>query len=155
MNDCIFCQIIAGESPASLCYEDDLVIGLLDIAPVNTGHLMVIPKRHATYLADLDEATGRHMWTVAQRAAAALRAAGARPASGLRCEGVNLFLADGEAAFQEVFHVHLHVFPRYKGDPFKLVTDWDLRPQRAELDAVAEQIASAYGRLWGKKRMGE
>lgn len=142
MTGCIFCQIIAGERPSSLCYEDDLVIGLMDIAPLTTGHFMVIPKRHATYLADLDEDTGRHMWSVAQRMAAALRD------SGVRCEGVNFFLADGEAAFQEVFHVHLHVFPRYAGDPFKLVADWDVRPPRAELDEVAGRIAAAYGRQW-------
>ena len=149
MNDCIFCQIIAGKSPASLCYEDDLVIGLMDIAPVNSGHMMVIPKRHATYLADLDESTGRRMWTVAQRTAAALRE------SGVRCEGVNLFLADGEAAFQEVFHVHLHVFPRFPGDPFKLAIDLDAPPERAELDDVAKRIGAAYARLWGKEGMGE
>ena len=103
---------------------------------------MVIPKRHAAYLADLDEATGRHVWTVAQRAAAALRE------SGVRCEGVNLFLADGAAAAQEVLHVHLHVFPRYRGDPFRLVADWDVRPPRAELDRVAARLRAAYDRLW-------
>ena len=86
MPDCIFCEIIAGRSPASVFYEDELVLGFLDHAPVNPGHAMVIPKQHLASLAELDEEIGRHIWTVAQRTAAALRQ------SGLRCEGVQLLL---------------------------------------------------------------
>lgn len=142
MTDCIFCEIVAGRSPSSIFYDDELLLGLMTIGPVTEGHAMIIPKQHAAYLADLDELTGRHLWTVTQRTVAALRAAG------VRCEGVNLFLADGEAAFQEIFHVHMHVFPRYAGDPFKLVADWNIKPPRSELDRVAEQIRSAYERLW-------
>ncbi len=141
MNDCVFCRIVTGESPASVVYEDDVVLAFLDIRPVNPGHAMVIPKLHAASLADLDEATGRHLWTISQRTAAALRR------SGVKCEGVNLFLADGEAAFQEVFHVHLHVFPRYKGDSFRLIADWSARPPREELDRIAAQIRTAYEQL--------
>ncbi len=142
MGDCIFCRIIAGESPVSAFYEDDTVLGLMDIGPVNPGHALIIPKIHAASLADLDEATGRHMWTVAQRTAAAIRQ------SGVRCEGINLFLADGEAAFQDVFHVHLHVFPRYKGDSFRIIANWGVKPSRQELDEVGREIRLAYGRLW-------
>ncbi len=141
MDGCIFCRIVAGESPASVFYEDDVVLGLMDIGPVTRGHAMIIPKEHAASLADLDEATGRHLWTITQRTAAAIRE------SGIRCEGINLFLADGEAAFQEVFHVHMHVLPRYEGDRFKLVVDWGARPSREELDHVARQIEKAYDRL--------
>ena len=143
MEDCIFCQIVARKCPASVFYEDDVVLGFMTIGPVTTGHAMVIPKQHAAYLGDMDEETGQHMWVVTQRAAAAIRK------SGVRCEGVNLFLADGEAAFQEVFHLHMHVFPRYQGDPFKLVADWDVNPPREELDRVARKIKTAYDRLWG------
>lgn len=141
-TDCVFCRIVAGQSPVSAFYEDDVVLGLMTIGPVTTGHAMVIPKRHFAYLADMDEETGRHLWTVTHRAAEAIRH------SGVRCEGVNLFLADGEAAFQEIFHVHMHVFPRYRGDPFKLVADWDVHPPRDELDEVAGRIRTAYDRLW-------
>jgi len=144
MQDCVFCKIVSGESPASIFYEDDIVFGVMTIGPVTTGHAMVIPKQHAPYLADMDEETGRHLWVVTQRTAAAIRE------SGVRCEGINLFLADGEAAFQEIFHVHMHVFPRYEGDPFKLVADWDIKPPREELDAVAKQVKLAYDRLWGR-----
>ncbi len=143
MQDCVFCQIIAGESPASVFYEDDVVLGFMTIGPVTTGHAMIVPKKHTAYLADLDEETGRHLWTVTQRTAAAIHE------SGVRCEGINLFLADGQAAFQEIFHIHIHVFPRYEGDSFKLIADWDVKPSREELDQVAQQIKLAYGRLWG------
>lgn len=142
MQDCVFCQIASGESPASIFYVDEIVIGIMTIGPVTTGHAMIIPRRHATYLADMEEETGRHLWNVTQRTAAAIRE------SGVRCEGINLFLADGEAAFQEVLHVHMHVFPRYEGDPFKLIADWDVKPSREELDSTAGQIRSAYDRLW-------
>ena len=142
MSDCIFCQIAAGESPASIFYEDDFVLGLMTIGPVTSGHAMILPRKHFTYMADMDEETGRHLFTITQRTAAAIRQ------SGVRCEGINLFLADGKAASQEIFHLHMHIFPRYKGDAFKLVADWNNKPPREELDSVAEQIKSAYEMLW-------
>ena len=137
--DCIFCQIVAGEAEASIVHDDGEILAFMDIRPVTPGHLLVIPKRHAPYLVDLDEATGAHMFVVAQRLAAALRA------SGLRCEGVNLFLADGEAANQEVLHVHLHVFPRFAGDSFRISADWSYSPPRAELDAQAALVQRGIG----------
>ena len=133
-DDCIFCTIVAGGTPASVVFEAPDLLAFLDIRPVTPGHLLIIPKRHAPYLADLEEATGGRMFTVAMRLAQALRA------SGLRCEGINLFLADGEAAFQEVFHTHLHVFPRFAGDTFRIDADWSIMPSRAELDDVAAQV---------------
>ncbi len=136
-SDCVFCAIVAGASPASVVYEDAGVLAFIDIRPVTPGHLLVIPKRHAPYLADLDEATGARLFVVAMRLAAALRA------SGLRCEGINLFLADGEAAFQEVFHAHLHVFPRFAGDTFRIDADWSVAPERSELDDIAAQVRAA------------
>jgi histidine triad (HIT) family protein len=138
MSDCVFCAIVAGTAPASVVYQDNLVLAFLDIAPVNPGHLLVIPKAHAASLADLDENTGAHLFQISMRMAQALRQ------SGVRCEGVNLFLADGEAAFQEVFHVHLHVLPRFKGDPFKIDADWTIRPPREELDSIAAKIRAVY-----------
>ena len=142
MEDCVFCQITAGESPASIFYEDDIVVGLMTIGPVTSGHAMIIPKQHAASLADMDENTGRHLWTITQRTAAAIRK------SGVKCEGINLFLADGEAAFQEIFHVHMHVFPRFQGDRFTLTADWSQKPSRDELDRIAQQIERAYDGLW-------
>jgi len=145
MSDCVFCDIVKRECPASIFYEDDAVLGFMTIGPITTGHSMIIPKSHVVYLAELDEETGKHLFTVSQRVAAAIRK------SGVKCEGVNLFLADGEAAFQEVFHLHMHVFPRYKGDSFKLDADWDVKPPRKELDEVASQIKAAYDSLWNEE----
>jgi histidine triad (HIT) family protein len=132
--DCIFCAIVAGSAPASIVHNDADLLAFMDIRPVTPGHLLIVPKRHAPHLADLDEATGAQMFTVAMRLARAVRA------SGLGCEGINLFLADGEAAFQEVFHTHLHVIPRFAGDTFRIDADWSISPSRAELDEIAEQV---------------
>jgi histidine triad (HIT) family protein len=137
MRDCIFCQILDGNAPVSLVYENDLVAAFMDIQPVNLGHLLVVPKRHAAFMADVTANEAAAMMQVAQRATAALRA------SSLKCEGVNYFLADGEAAMQDVFHAHLHVFPRYKGDNFGLRFSpeyYTRRPPRQELDQQAAEL---------------
>lgn len=144
MDTCPFCEIVAGKLPASVVYEDDMALAFMDIGPVTPGHCLIIPKRHMPYLADMDEVTGVHLFRVTMRIARALRQ------SGVRCEGVNLFLADGEAAFQEVFHVHMHVFPRFKGDTFRLSADWSQRPPREQLDAIAAQIRRADASLHGE-----
>lgn len=140
LDDCIFCQIIRGVETASIVYSDEKVLAFMDITPVNLGHLLVIPKAHAAQLSELDPKIGGHMFKVAMRIAEALRR------SGIKCEGVNLFLADGEAAFQDVFHVHLHVIPRFRGDGFglKLGPKYGIRPDRKELDEVAEKIKHDY-----------
>jgi histidine triad (HIT) family protein len=136
-TSCVFCDIVAGASPASVVHEDEVSLAIMTIGPVNPGHVLVLPKIHAPYLADLDEMTGMHLFRIAMRVAAAIRA------SGVRCEGINLFLADGEAAFQEVFHLHLHVFPRFAEDSFGLSADWSVTPSREELDRVAALIQQA------------
>lgn len=139
MVDCVFCEIVAGTAHASVVYRDDRVTAFLDHRPVTPGHLMVVPNEHAELLADLDDGTAAHVLTVARRLAAALRG------SSLPADGVNLFLADGEAAFQEVGHLHLHVIPRSHGDGFSIVaTAWSMRPpSRKELDANAAVIRDA------------
>ena len=139
MKDCIFCRILAGELPPTFIFRDDEIAAFMDIQPVNPGHVLVIPVRHATYLADLDPQTAGRLMQEAQRIAAAIRG------SGVRCEGINLFLADGEAAMQEVFHVHLHVIPRFAGDGFGLRfgPHYKELPSRRALEEVGSQIVSA------------
>ena len=137
MADCIFCRILSGEAPASFVYRDDLVAAFMDIQPVNLGHLLVVPIRHAPLMADVTPEEAGAMMLVAQRTTAALRA------STLKCEGINYFLADGEAAMQEVFHAHLHVFPRFKGDNFGLrfaPEYYTRRPPRHDLDHQAAEL---------------
>lgn len=139
MAECIFCRILAGEAPASFVYRDEVCSAFMDIQPVNLGHLLVIPNVHGTHLADIDGETAAHLMRVGHRLAAALRA------SGLRCEGVNLMLADGRAAMQSVFHVHLHVIPRFEGDGFGLRfgPHYFELPERPALDTAAEKVREA------------
>ncbi|MGI5161552.1 HIT family protein [Microbispora sp. CA-102843] len=137
---CVFCAIIRGEAEASIPYADDHVVVIMDIGAVTPGHLLVIPRVHAAGLEDLDEETSAHVWRIGHRMGRALRR------SGLRCEGVNVFLADGKAAFQEVFHFHLHVFPRFKGDAFRIEADWGTR-ERSLLDREAEAVRSGLAAL--------
>ena len=139
MESCIFCDILAGKLPASMVHQDEICSVFMDIQPVNPGHVLVIPNDHAAYLADLEEDTGAHLFRIAQRTAAALRV------SGVQCEGVNFFLADGEAANQDVFHVHLHVIPRFPEDGFgfRFSPSYFTRPERSELDGIAEDIRNA------------
>ncbi len=134
-NDCLFCQIIRGSTPSNAVFEDDRVFAFMDTSPINPGHLLVIPKDHAAYLEELDPETGARMFRIGHRLAKAIRR------SSLRCEGVNLFLADGEAAFQEILHTHLHVFPRFDGDSFRIDADWQRR-SLADLEESANQIRS-------------
>jgi histidine triad (HIT) family protein len=141
VSDCVFCRILAGHQPGTFVYRDDQCAAFMDIQPVNPGHLLVVPTRHAAHLADLDAPTAGRMMQVAQRLAAALRA------SGVRCEGVNLLLADGAAAMQEVFHAHLHVIPRFAGDGFGLRfgPHYRERPPRQALEEAAAGIRGALG----------
>lgn len=141
MSDCVFCDIVAGKAPASVVYQDDVVLAFMDIAPINPGHVVVIPKKHLPYMADMDESTGMHLFRATMRIQQAIRN------SGVRCEGVNLFVADGEAAGQEVFHLHILLFPRFKGDSFRVNVDWSVRPPREELDETAARIRAAYQSL--------
>ena len=136
-DSCVFCRIVAGELPSSVVAESPTVLAFMDIAPVTPGHALVIPKVHLPDLADLPDEVADEMFAVARSVAAALRS------SSLRCEGVNLFYADGEAAFQEVFHSHLHVFPRTAGDGFTIGARWGSEPERAALDRDAEAIRAA------------
>jgi diadenosine tetraphosphate (Ap4A) HIT family hydrolase len=134
--DCVFCAIVRGEAEASLAYEDDRVVAFMDIAPATTGHLLVVPRRHAAHLADLDPEDGAQMFRVGQRLAAAVRA------SSIPADGVNLLLADGTVAMQEVMHTHLHVLPRTEGDGFALSAALH-EPDRSSLDAQAAELAAA------------
>ena len=138
-GDCVFCRLIAGEVEASVVHEDERTVAFMDLRPVTSGHLLVVPRAHAAGLAGLDPEDGAQMFRVARVAAAAMGR------SSLRCEGVNLFLADGEAAGQEVFHVHLHVVPRFDGDEFGLLLPPDYGVGlRSELDAAAAALRDAW-----------
>src|SRR5215831_7408886 len=138
-DDCVICKLVSGKLEVSMIYQDDCSSAFLDIQPVNPGHTLVVPNRHASKLAELDEEEGAQLFRVAQRIAAALRK------SGLKCEGVNFFLADGEAAGQEVFHTHLHVLLRFAGDGvgLRFGARYANKPKRRELNEIADRIRDA------------
>jgi diadenosine tetraphosphate (Ap4A) HIT family hydrolase len=136
MSNCTLCDLVARAIPVSVAYEDSTIFAFMDIKPVNYGHVVIVPKKHIVYLAELDEDTGAELFKVTMKMAQAVRH------SEVKCEAVNLFLADGEAAGQEEFHVHMHVIPRYEDDRFRLQIDYPARPTREELDKIAERIRS-------------
>ncbi len=134
-ESCIFCDIVAGRAPGSFVARNELNSVFMDINPVNPGHMLVVSNAHYAALAELPAPVAASMFVTAQTCARALRA------SEFRSEGVNLLYADGAAAFQEVFHAHLHVFPRFRGDSFRIRAAWDLAPSREELDRAAAHVA--------------
>ncbi len=107
---CVFCAIVAGEAPAVRIHEDDELLAILDIRPFTRGHTLVIPKKHSVDLTDTEPETVAAMAALGQRIARAARR------SGLHADGNNIAINDGKAAFQTVFHIHLHVVPRRSGD---------------------------------------
>ena len=107
---CVFCAIVAGDAPAIRIYEDDDYLALLDIRPFTRGHTLVIPKVHTVDLTDTPAETVAQLAVIGQRIAKAARM------SGLHADGNNIAINDGKAAFQSVFHIHLHVVPRRSGD---------------------------------------
>lgn len=124
--DCIFCKIISGELPGTIVAEDERTVAFMDISPATRGHALVVPRRHARDLAEISEED------LAACAAAARRLA-VRARDALGAEGVNLLNSFGAAAWQTVFHFHLHVIPRYAGDPLQL--PW--RPAPGDEDEIA------------------
>lgn len=135
-RDCVFCRIIAGELQMSLVAENELCLAFLTISPFNTGHTVVIPRRHAVTFTDLTPAEAAALSELAQQVALALQR------SDLPGQGFNLWMANGAAAGQDVFHAHLHVFPRLENDNFKVDVTWP-NPPRSELDAVAAKLRAA------------
>jgi histidine triad (HIT) family protein len=130
---CIFCKIVAGELPATIISEDELTVSFMDIAPATRGHALVIPRKHATDLLSVGSEDLRAVALAAQRLAV-------RAKQRLDADGVNLLNSCGGAAWQTVFHFHIHVIPRYEGDPLKLPwipTQGD--PQ--EIAAAAQELA--------------
>lgn len=134
--DCVFCAIVADEADASFVASSGLAVAFLDIRPIAEGHTLVIPRRHAVGLRDLDDAEGAELFRLGRRIAVAQWELGL-------AEGVNLFLADGEIAGQEVFHAHLHVLARRREDGLRLEVDYPPAPDRKGLDATAERLRAA------------
>jgi histidine triad (HIT) family protein len=131
--DCIFCKIVAGELPARIVDEDERTIAFMDIAPATRGHALVIPRVHARDLTDVSTEDLGATMIAAQRLAA-------RAKERLGASGVNLLNSCGAAAWQTVFHFHIHVIPRYEGDPLRL--PWvPSHGDPDEIDGAAQELA--------------
>lgn len=134
--NCIFCKILVGEIEASIIFQDEYVTALMDLYPVTPGHALVIPNQHAALIFELEPKSIDRMFGLGARLDQAMRR------SGIQCEAVSLFLADGAAAGQAVYHSHLHVIPRFRGDSCGLrlhANPVELAP-RATLDEHARTL---------------
>ena len=130
--DCIFCKIISGELPGQIVDQDDRTVAFMDINPATRGHLLVVPRHHVRDLLEIDPEDLAATALAAQRLAR-------RVDDRLGADGVNLLNSRGSAAWQTVFHFHIHVIPRYSGDPLRL--PWNPAPGDAdEIAAAAEQL---------------
>ena len=128
--DCIFCKIVAGDLPATIVDEDERTLSFMDISPATRGHALVIPRAHAPDLLSVD---GEDLEAVAL----ACRRLAVRAKERLGADGVNLINSCGAMAWQTVFHFHVHVIPRYEGDPLRL--PWVPAPGNPEEIAGAAQ----------------
>lgn len=135
MKDCLFCRIINKELQSSIVYEDDIAIAFMDTQPVNEGHTLVVPKKHFVTLEDCDEETAKHLMAVTKKLnSSVLKAA--------KCEGVLNLIANGKEAGQEIYHLHIHIIPRFKNDGFgfKFNDEYFVKKERKALDETASRI---------------
>ncbi|MGB8387245.1 HIT family protein [Mycobacterium sp.] len=136
---CVFCAIVAGEAPAIRIYEDDDYLGILDIRPFTRGHSLVLPKRHSVDLTDTSPEILAGMAAIGQRIARAAR-------STELADATNIAINDGRAAFQTVFHIHLHVLPRRNGDKLSVAKGMLVR-RDPDREATGRILREALARI--------
>jgi len=131
-DDCIFCKIIDGQIPGQVVDQDERTVSFMDINPATRGHALVIPRRHARDLLEIEPSELEAVAVAAQRLAGRIH-------ERLEPAGINLLNSCGRAGWQTVFHFHIHVIPRYEGDPLRLPwTPGEGDPE--EIAKVAEQL---------------
>jgi histidine triad (HIT) family protein len=132
MSECLFCKIVSGSIPSRKVYEDDETLAFLDIFPANRGHTLVIPKKHSQDIHDTDAAIYGVVARSAKKVADLLQTT-------LRSEGTSIFQMSREAGWQTVFHLHIHVIPRWSGD--NLHKPWDIKVAAdEELEEVLRKV---------------
>ena len=134
--DCVFCSIVSGDIPAIKVYEDAETLSFMDINPGNPGHLLVIPKQHYRNIFDIPHATAGKIMEVGAKIAGVIKDV-------LNPDGLNLFQSSEAAAFQSVFHFHLHLLPRWESD--SLLLPW--KPKPGDMDEIREVAAQLQERL--------
>lgn len=130
VDDCIFCKIIAGEIPSKTVYEDDSYKAILDISPASKGHVIILPKNHADNIFEISDEDASGIMIVAKKIAAKLKKV-------FDCDGVNILQNNGEVAGQTVFHLHVHVIPRYENDNIKI--KW-AQHEDIDIDSVYNEL---------------
>ena len=132
MTQCVFCRIVAKEIPAALVYEDEQTLAFMDAGQVNPGHVLVAVKGHAENLYELNDVQAGALLRTAARVARAIRDA-------YQPQGLSVYQANGKAAWQSVFHYHMHLLPRHEGDGMALT--WPAKnPPREQLAEYAVAI---------------
>ena len=134
MDDCLFCKIVKGEIPCAKVYEDDDIMAFLDIAPVNKGHTLVIPKKHYVDFLDMPDDIVQKLFTATKKITKAV-------VEGVKADGFNFGMNNKKAGGQLVMHAHLHIMPRFNDDGLKL---WEGHPyNEGDMDKVKEDIVKA------------
>jgi histidine triad (HIT) family protein len=129
---CEFCKIVRNEVPASCIYEDERVVTFLDIRPLNEGHTLVIPKKHYETIYNVPDEEIEHLFKIVRRVAVAVKKA-------VNAEGITISQHNEKAAGQDIFHLHVHIIPRYEGQKLPRYEEVP-EASREKLDAVAEKI---------------
>jgi histidine triad (HIT) family protein len=133
-DDCIFCAIAAGDGPAEIIEQDEHTVAFMDINPWTRGHALVIPKKHAKNIFEIEDEELGYVAVAAKRLATRIR-------DTLHCDGINLLNSAEPAAWQTVFHFHVHVIPRYEDDPLQLPG----KPMDVDQDELAQIAAEIRG----------
>ena len=134
-ENCIFCKLANGDIPTATVYEDEYLRAIMDAAPANKGHIIILPKSHAANIYELEDEYVSRAFVLAKKLAVALKEL-------TGCDGVNILQNNGEAAGQTVFHFHVHVIPRFKNDDCTIV--W--KPTSYE-DGEASEVAKKIAEL--------
>ena len=132
-ENCIFCKILANEIPSSVVYEDDDFRAILDVNPAARGHVIILPKNHAANIFELPDEDASKVFIVAKKIATAMKKT-------YQCDGVNILQNNGEASGQTVFHLHVHVIPRFEGDTDHINIGWKPGETPADLENIAAEI---------------
>lgn len=132
-ENCIFCKILDGKIPSTTVYEDDSFKAILDAGPAARGHVIILPKNHAANLFELSDEDASKIMVVAKKIAIAIKET-------YHCDGVNVLQNNGEAAGQSVFHLHVHVIPRFEGDTDTINIGWKPGDMPDDMDVIADEI---------------
>jgi len=131
-ESCIFCKIVQKQAPSSVIYEDKEILSFLDIRPLNLGHTLVIPKAHYVDVFDIPEKLLSHIFEIAKKVSFAVKAA-------TEADGISIIQQNGKAAGQDIFHLHVHVVPRFEGQVLPHFRDLKV-VERPKLEEMAQKV---------------